>query len=138
MTAARLPPNMRPAMPDPDLRRAMLRAMVSAKRVKFRARELPNWRTGAAERQLEAMQIRLEDARQMMKMRNEDEMARAVAARFLSAQAARTRPPGMVMGLRDREKLHRFMLPFLDKAFEQATLSTMIKAAAGKGVEDLS
>jgi len=36
MAAARLPPHMRPALPDPELRRALLKAMVSSMRVKFR------------------------------------------------------------------------------------------------------
>jgi len=73
----------------------------------------------------------------MMQMSSEAEHARAVTARFVSAQAARSRPPGMMMGLINQSKLERSMVPFLDKAFEQATLSTMIRAAAGRGVEDL-
>jgi len=72
----------------------------------------------------------------MMAMKSDGELERSVATRFTQAKAARTRPPVMQMGLKRRRRLESFMMPFVDKAFEQATLSQMLHAAAGRGAED--
>lgn len=102
--AQKLPVEYRPVLPDAGLRRAMLRAMVGAKRLEFRRVRLPEWRRQADARRLDAMMLTREDVTKLVRAGRE-EAERAVATRIVQARLEVTTPPQLFLGLANRFEL---------------------------------